>query len=482
MNLISLSLFNKSRVGRTQFGAISLVETLVVLMIGLTVLTVWASSKYSEMEVQNARAAGRVIAQYTRAASTWLAENPPNASGVYDITQLQNCLDPNGARFLSCSYNANTSIPHAHADSGDILHLGDISINVVLSPNGAIGTIDFGVFRSGRDGNGDGMPDSRIDLAAAALQTASEETAAGVLDFFEINFAEANPANIVTDSKDPSFDQDNYDNLARLQAIFGSIPNTAPFLMLDGSNEMTGGIRFENGMQINMNLQDLVFEGSGDLEVQTDTGQLTVSGQVQANELSSSRANIDRLNVNPLDGVTGDGFNRFNQAPDITRIDGNITKLDARISQNKTDIDSNKREITENRRRIGTNTTNLSLTDSRVATNTSDISLNRKEIAENRENIKQNSIAINKISNFTSFEICTPTWDQVINNNPGVRSCGSCFWNCGYYRSTQTTYTYKTRNETSLRCSSHQVTLHTDCCLVFNGNCDGYCANAETHC
>ena len=482
MSLLSLSQFKNSSSRSKQFGAISLVETLVVLMIGLTALTVWASSKYSEMEVQNARTAGRIIAQYTRAASTWLAENPPNASGVFDITELQNCLDPNGVRYLSCSYNANTSIPYAHDDSGDIVNLGDIPINVVLSPTGAVGTIDFGVFRSGRDGNGDGLPDSRTDLAAAALQTASEETAAGVLNFFEINFAEANPANVVTDTSDSAFDQDSYDNLSRIQARFGSIPNTAPFLMLDGSNEMTGGISFENGMQINMNSQDLVFEGSGNLEVQTDTGQLTVSGKVQAGELRSPQANFDRLNVDPVDGVTGAGFNRFNQAPDITRIDGNIANLDLRVSQNLTDINSNKQEIEGNERRIDTNTTNLKLTDRKVKTNTSNISLNRNEIAVNRENIEKNSIAISKIADFTSFEICTPTRDQVLNNNPGVRSCGSCFWNCGYYRSNQTTYTYKTRNETNLRCSSHQITLHTDCCLVSNNQCDGYCINVEKQC
>ena len=50
----------------------------------------------------------------------------------------------------------------------------------------------------------------------------------------------------------PSFDQAAIDDLSRLQARVGAQAGDAPFLRLDGANQMTAGINFDNGMQVNM--------------------------------------------------------------------------------------------------------------------------------------------------------------------------------------------------------------------------------------
>ncbi|MYD77859.1 MAG: hypothetical protein F4239_02800, partial [Gammaproteobacteria bacterium] len=88
-------------------------ETLIVLSIGITVLAVWAHGRLNEMEVDNARTAGRAIATFSRAAAVWLAEAPPTTSGIYTISELQECTDENGLRFLSCSFGSTTPIPYA---------------------------------------------------------------------------------------------------------------------------------------------------------------------------------------------------------------------------------------------------------------------------------------------------------------------------------------------------------------------------------
>ena len=129
-------------------GAITIVETLIVLSIGLIALTVWAQAKLSEYQNSNAANAGRAIAAYSRAASVWLAENPPAADGTFTISDLQDCTDPDGARYLSCTFGAQTPVVYARNDTGDPVNYGNLDIDVVITPAGATGIIDFGVFRA----------------------------------------------------------------------------------------------------------------------------------------------------------------------------------------------------------------------------------------------------------------------------------------------------------------------------------------------
>ena len=167
-----------------------------MISIGLIALTVWAQAKLSEFQTDNAANAGRAIAAYSRAASVWLAENPPTADGTFEISDLQDCADPDGARYLSCTFGAQTPIVYARNDTGDPVNYGNLDIDVVITPAGATGIIDFGVFRSGDDENEDGLPDSRPDLASIAFQAAAEETGAGVLEFFEMSVRPGKPARL----------------------------------------------------------------------------------------------------------------------------------------------------------------------------------------------------------------------------------------------------------------------------------------------
>ena len=329
----------------SEMGAITIVETLIVLSIGLIALTIWAQAKLSEFQTVNAANAGRAIAAYSRAASVWLAENPPAADGVFTISDLQDCADLDGARFLSCTFGAQTPIAYARNDVGDPVNYGNLDIDVVITPAGATGIIDFGVFRSGADENEDGLPDSRPDLASVAFQTAAEETGAGVLGFFEMMFALESPVGLQFDPDEADFDQAAIDDLSRLQARVGAQAGDAPFLRLDGANQMTAGITFNNGMQVNMDGGGLAFQGPGDVEVRTDTGTLVVEQNIQTAALQSDSAVFDELTVDPPAGVQGAGFDRFNQAPDVVRIDGDVIRLTGEVNDNLFNIETNRQDI-----------------------------------------------------------------------------------------------------------------------------------------
>ena len=355
-------------------GAITIVETLIVLSIGLIALTVWAQAKLSEYQNSNAANAGRAIAAYSRAASVWLAENPPAADGTFTISDLQDCADPDGARYLSCTFGAQTPVVYARNDTGDPVNYGNLDIDVVITPVGATGVIDFGVFRSGDDENEDGLPDSRPDLASIAFQTAAEESGAGVLEFFEMRFVRESPLGLEFDPDEAGFDQAAIDDLSRLQARVGALAGNAPFLRLDGANQMTAGINFDNGMQVNMDGVGLAFQGPGDVGVRTDTGTLVVAQNIQTAALQSGSAVIDELTVEPIAGVQGAGFERFNQAPDVVRIDGDVIRLAGRVQVNETDIGSNRQNIADNE-------TDINRLTGEVNDNETAINSNRRNIS-----------------------------------------------------------------------------------------------------
>ena len=451
----------------SETGAITIVETLIVISIGLIALTVLAQAKLSEFRNENAANAGRAIAAYSRAASTWLAENPPAADGTFTISDLQDCTDPAGARYLSCTFGAQTPIAYARNDAGDPVNYGNLDIDVVITPVGATGVIDFGVFRSGDDENGDGLPDSRPDLASIAFQTAAEETGAGVLEFFEMRFARESPLGVQFDPNEADFDQAAIDDLSRLQARVGAQAGDAPFLRLDGANQMTAGISFDNGMQVNMDGGGLAFQGPGDVGVRTDTGTLVVAQNIQTVALQSDSAVFDALTVEPTAGVQGAGFERLNQAPDVVRIDGDVIRLAARVQVNETDIDTNRQNTVRNAVEI----TRLT---GEVQVNETAINTNRRKNSNQDTTIGTNRARINAIINRPPPPtppppppICSPLLSSVQPSGyPYSSSCGTgcsaCGPNTGTYTCTDSSgpVRYQTRDPNTLNCVTRTANFY----------------------
>ena len=451
-------------------GAITIVETLIVISIGLIALTVLAQAKLSEFRNENAANAGRAIAAYARAASTWLAENPPGADGTFTISDLQDCADPAGARYLSCTFGTQTPIVYARNDAGQPVNYGNLDIDVVITPEGATGVIDFGVFRAGDDENEDGLPDSRPDLASIAFQSAAEETGAGVLEFFEMTFGRESPVGVQFDPNEASFDQAAIDDLSRLQARVGALAGNAPFLRLDGANEMSAGINFDNGMQVNMDGVGLEFEGPGDVGVRTDTGTLVVAQNIQTVALQSDSAVIDELTVEPLTGVKGGGFERLNQAPDVVRIDDDVIRLTSRVQVNETDINTNRQNITVNE-------TEINRLTGEVNANEADINTNRRNITTHDGRITRQGRSIAALQNTPPPRppppICSPLLSSVQPSGyPYSSSCGaSCTTgvysaSCGHdgdYECTggPVTVPYQTRHPTTLNCVTRTADFYS---------------------
>ena len=482
----------------SETGAITIVETLIVISIGLIALTVLAQAKLSEFRNENAANAGRAIAAYSRAASVWLAENPPAADGTFTISDLQDCADPAGARFLSCTFGAQTPIAYARNDAGEPVNYGNLDIDVVITPVGATGVIDFGVFRSGDDENGDGLPDSRPDLASIAFQTAAEETGAGVLEFFEMRFARESPVGVQFDPNEADFDQVAVDDLSRLQARVGAQAGDAPFLRLDGANQMTAGINFDNGMQVNMDGGGLAFQGPGDVGVHTDTGTLVVAQNIQTIALQSDSAVFDELTVEPIAGVQGGGFERLNQAPDVVRIDGDVIRLTARVQVNETGIGSNRQNTVRNAAEITRLTGEVNVNETDIAANrrntarnaagitrlTGDVNDNESDINTNRRNISAQGSRLGALEKPKPPPpppppICSPLWSAVQSTQRGFgysysTSCGRDCITGGYPASCgpDGTYTctvpsgdnpvrFKKRDLNTLNCITHTANFYS---------------------
>ncbi len=394
-------------------GAITVVESLIAIAIGLAVIVTVAQTKVSQMEYDRAVDAGHAVAAYTRAASAWIANSPPASSGSFSINNLQDCADVDGARHLPCVYDADTPIPYAFDTGGNPIDFGDLRIDVTVSSSGTSGVIDFGTFRAGSDENSDSLPDSRPDLAGKVLQTASKQSAAGVLGFFILEFFEQAPTGIILDRSDPGFDQARVDNLSRIRARIGSTADDVPFLRVDGGNEMTGSLVFDNGMQITKNTNSLSIEGPGDVEIQTTTGNLVVAGEIQTASLDADSAEFAALSVAPSDGVSGDGFDRFDQAPDISRIDSDMLGLAQRLSSTESDTQTN-------RSNIALNSTEISRLTGTVNRNTTDIAAISADLNEADRKINQNindiSTLSDSLSKLPSESACAPSKIAVISD------------------------------------------------------------------
>ena len=470
----------------SESGAITIAETLIALAIGMIALTIWAQGRLNELEINSAKAAGQAIAAYSRAASSWLANNPPAKNGSFDISSLQQCDNDNGSRYLSCSYNSQTPIKFAFGSDGKRMKFGDVEIDVIVANSGASGTIDFGVFRSGSDRDNDGLPDSRPDLAAIALESASETTGAGVLDFFEIGFARNSPDGLIFDVDDSAYNQAAIDDLARLRATIGADVKNVPFLRVDGSNEMTGEIKFDNGMQLAMDGTGLTFEGPGNVEVQTTTGTLVVSDKLKTTSLESDSADIDSVTVDPKDGVKGSGFDRLDQSADITRINGDILSLTTRVSTNE--------------KTISDHATELSRLDGEIDDNSDLIDSNNQSITDNSSSISDNTRRITALENTESspsHPVCTPSkkekiaelakagypyYDDPLNNtqNCSVRATCRDVDRCGDIvngllfltnPSSNNPVSYSGRDPSTLKCATYKLNFYRRCgCVVPNPN------------
>jgi len=471
-------------------GAITVAESLIAIAVGLAILILFTQSKVSQMEYEKATEAGHAVAAYARAASIWIAHSPSVPSGSYAIDDLQDCSDPNGERFLPCTYDAQTPIPYAFDAAGNPITFGDLSVEVSVSSGAAGGVIDFGIFRSGDDENGDSLPDSRPDLAAKVLQTASMQSAAGVLSFFVLEFVEDNPAGIILDRSDSGFDQARVDNLSRIRARIGATAEDAPFLRIDGGNEMTGSLVFDNGMQITQSGTGLSVTGSGDVEIQTTTGNLAVAGEIKATSLNADSAEIEALSVMPADGVTGEGFDRFNQAPDIIRIDSDIVGLTRRVSQSESDTQTN-------RTNIASNAAEISRLTGVANKNASDVTALTASLAQTNQKINTNTSKIlslsDKLTGLPTESACSPSKSSVIakmrkrgydyhfDTNSLTGSSG-CFGTtctgldrCGdTVRGTRGVTSpwsnnperYSYRDSTSLTCRSVNINFYRDCTCV----------------
>ena len=393
----------------------------------------------------------------------------------------------------------------AAADQRESRRADDLIIVVDVLPAGANATIDFGVFRGGDDENGDGLADSRPDLAAIAFREASEETGAGVMNFFRLQFARDDLTGLVTDPDDPAFDLVEWDSLSRLEAQVGAQVD-APFLLVDGGNEMNAGLTFNNGMQLNMDADGLSFQGTGDVGIQS-----LVADEVQADQLSAetsqlTSSDIDALTVNPVAGVRGAGFDRLDQSADITRIDGELADHDTRITANLNSITANTADIATNRSNIASNTADIATNRSNIASNTTAIAANAAASAANRSNISTNrrNIAANAaaIRNIPSIPSCTPTRSAVISRNPGRvyyesrypstnRLCSSSSplplgLNSACYptvsRLGASVQSYQTRNPQTLQCEGNTITFYSSCCVTGTTGCKNSNAQGTTFC
>ena len=466
-------------------GAITIVETLVVLGVGIAILMFYAVQQGDRLEVDGARAAGRDIANYTRAASVWIAASAPSTPGNYGIADLQDCADPAGARFLPCAFTEDITIRYATNAAGEPVKFADLVIEVTLPPEGPTGSIDFGVFRQGDDANDDGFPDPRPDLAAIALQHASEETPSGVFGYFSLQFAREDLAGLVTDPDDPSFDLAEVENIARIQATVGAHAAAAPFLRVDGSNQMQNGITFVNGVQLVMNADRLEIGAPGGITFETDVRVENLS----ATDINATTATVsDELQVVAADGVTGAGFARLDQSADIVRIDGDVVRL----SQ---DIDTNRSAIDRNRLDILSNATDMTSLQSDVQDNRDQVNTNAQNIVTNAQNIEDMGIEVgllkDDMENLSDVSVCAPLFAAVQLEMGGLghrysTSCGNyCnpepFASCpeareGYYHcsgsSSANPVPYAVRDVNTLNCETRTANFYStrQCRKSYSGN------------
>ncbi len=388
-------------------GAITIAESLIAIGIGIAILMITAQTKKNDFEYDRAARAGQLVAAYASAAAAWIANEPPAVSGTYSADDLQDCADPDGARYLSCTFSKQTAIPYAFDPSNNPINFGALEIVVNVGASGAVGTIDFGTFRAGGEAAGT-VPLARSDLAAVVYKTAAQQTHAGAFEYFNLAFAKEDLTGLITNPSDPSYDQSAIDDLARILAQVGSIDSNTPFLRLDGSNQMTGALTFNNGMQIGIDGNGLTFGGEGDIEIQTLSGGLLVSGNIGAAMLTADSVEVDALKVAPANGVSGAGFDRLDQSSDIVRIDGDITSL-------KSNVQANATAHRDNQAKIATNASQISLLGGKVNVNTAAIGQLQTDLNQTNQDLDSLESNIASISSSLPKDtLCSPSKSELI--------------------------------------------------------------------
>ena len=444
INTRRIESYEVTKLGRER-GAITIAESLIVVAIGITIFIVWAQAQAVKQQHENARQAGRAIASYARAASIMLAESPSATNETLNISDLQDCTTDTGVRFLACSQGPETPIPFAITTDGTQITYDDLEIDVTVTAAGATGTIDFGVFRSGVIDD-TGLADSRPDLAALALTEAREDTGAGVLGYFDIEFVREDPSNLVFDKNNENFDQAAIEELASLRATIGTLAGSAPFLRLDGSNKMTGGITFSNSMSIEPDGNDLAFAGTGNIKV--TAASLKVESNTETPTLTAADITASKsVTITAALGARGTGFEHLDQS-------GEITNMKADISANVTGLESLGVKIDANKNKFD---------DYWTKSESSDNYYLKSELDTKFSDIESEIVFADEITETVTSELSAACSPSLATRNAEMISRGYHNPTCPSGTDSATQHSvkrknYKSRNATDFTCTTLQKT------------------------
>ena len=246
---------------------------------------------------------------------------------------------------------------------------------------------------------------------------------------------------------------------------------------------MQSGITFVNGAQLNMSADRLDIASPGGINFETDVRVENLSAtDLTATTLETQTATVsNELQVVPADGVTGAGFDRLDQSPDIVRIDGDVVRL-------AQDIDLNSRAIDQNAANIASNAADTVMLQLDVQDNRNQIGINAQNINDVGTQVGQLMSDIEDMENGTNTEVsvCAPLWATVNNQMAaaGYRYysyCGdSCTKGCpewtGTYRcagpSSLNPVTYMRRDISTLNCETLIANFYTSawCRSTISGN------------
>ena len=462
-----------------QKGAVTVVESLIALTIGIAILIVWAQAQGHKVQVENAKHAGRMMAVYAQAASQYLLDNRPTVSRTLTITDLQNCANSKSARqYLACTYGSDTSIPYATNSEGETLTFSNLFIVVDVTPNISIGTIDFGVFRSGNNDDEDTLPKARPDLAAIALQAAKNKFNSETQQFFEFSYKRNEFPELDPDDPNDQINQSELDELASIQANFDLNSNELPFLRVDGSNQMEGAISFSNNMSIKPTDAGLIVEGKGDVEFNNTSVILTANLNAQDAEATNFTA-TDSLTVNSEFGAKGEGFTHLDQRDEVSNLDGEILRIDQDMTQINSVIEKNSSDIEINTNLIQTNSTAISTNTSNIQTNFNNVTLNAEWIGNLQVQLDNLEIP----PSASPVPDCIPTKSDVVvsyaelgfdvNNidDYDCRTNSSICYDQDRRPASGIAETYQVRDLSTLECSTRSITFYAYCEVSRNDEC-----------
>ena len=476
---IKQRLLGRTKIRDRQKGAVTVVESLIALTIGIAILIVWAQAQGHKVQVENAKHAGRMMAVYARAASQYLLDNRPTVSQTLTITDLQDCATSNSSRqYLACTYGSDTSIPYATDSEGETLTYSNLFIAVSVTPSASIGTIDFGVFRSGSSDDEDKLPKARPDLAAIALQAAKNQFNSETQQFFEFSYKRNVFPDLDPDDPDDQISRSDLNELASIQADFDLNSNELPFLRIDGSNQMEGAISFSNNMSIKPTAVGLVVEGEGDVEFNNTSVILTANLNAQDAEATNFTA-TDSLTVNAEFGAQGEGFTHLDQREEVSNLDSDILRIDQDMTRMNSVIEENTSGIEFNSNLLQTNST-------AIFTNTNNIQTNFNNVALNAEWIGNLQVQLDNLEippSTNPVPDCLPSKSDVVisyaklgfdENNIDDYDCrtnSSICYDQVRRPASGISETYQVRDLSTLQCSTKSITFYSYCDVSRNSEC-----------